>query len=111
MRNRLRLLALLATAGLAAAACTGVDGGDSGGAPGSYPRNQTLFTSGTQWGPPANWNPVMNWAYATGTVGYVYETLFLYYPLTDEFEPWLAEQGDWTSDTTYEVTLRDGLTW
>lgn len=111
MRNRLRLLALLATAGLAAAACTGVDGGDSGGAPGSYPRNQTLFTSGTQWGPPANWNPVMNWAYATGTVGYVYETLFLYDPLTDEFEPWLAEQGDWTSDTTYEVTLRDGLTW
>jgi peptide/nickel transport system substrate-binding protein len=111
MRNRLRFLAILAAAGLFAAACTGVDGGEEGTAPGSYPRNETLFTSGTQWGPPANWNPVMNWAYATGTVGYVYETLFLYEPLTDKFEPWLAEKGDWTSDTTYEVTLRDGLTW
>lgn len=111
MRNRLRFLAVLAAAGLMAAACTGVDGGEEGTAPGSYPRNETLFTSGTQWGPPANWNPVMNWAYATGTVGYVYETLFLYEPLTDKFEPWLAEKGDWTSDTTYEVTLRDGLTW
>jgi peptide/nickel transport system substrate-binding protein len=111
MRNRLRFLILLLTAGLFAAACTGADGGDAGNAPGSYPRNQTLFTSGTQWGPPANWNPVMNWAYATGTVGYVYETMFLYDPITDEFEPWLAESGDWTSDTTYEVKLRDGLTW
>lgn len=111
MRNRLRFLATLVAAGLLAAACTGADGGDPGSSPGAYPRNQTLFTSGTQWGPPANWNPIMNWAYATGTVGYVYETLFLYDPLTDEYEPWLAEQGDWTSDTTYEVTLRDGLTW
>jgi len=102
---------MLLTAGLLAAACTGAEGGDSGTTAGSYPRNQTLFTSGTQWGPPANWNPIMNWAYATGTVGLVYETLFLYDPLTDKFEPWLAEKGDWTNDLTYEVTLRDGLTW
>lgn len=113
MRSRLRLLALLLSAGLVAAACTGVDGAEGGGGDtgGSYPRAETLFTSGTQWGPPANWNPIMNWTYATGTVGLVYETLFLYDPLTDKFEPWLAEKGDWTDDTTYEVTLRDGLTW
>ncbi len=111
MRKRMRFLIMLLTAGLLAAACTGAEGGDSGTTAGSYPRNQTLFTSGTQWGPPANWNPIMNWAYATGTVGLVYETLFLYDPLTDKFEPWLAEKGDWTNDLTYEVTLRDGLTW
>ncbi|MPZ79212.1 MAG: ABC transporter substrate-binding protein [Actinophytocola sp.] len=114
MRNRLRFLILLLSAGMLAAACTGADGGDPGGdaaGDGSYPRAETLFTSGTQWGPPSNWNPIMNWTYATGTVGLVYETLFLYDPLTDEFEPWLAEKGDWTDDTTYEVTLRDGLTW
>jgi peptide/nickel transport system substrate-binding protein len=110
MRNRWRFLTVLLTAGLLAA-CTGADGGGAGGGEGQYPRDQTLFTSGTQWGPFSNWNPIMNWTYATGTVGYVYETLFLYDPLTDEFEPWLAERGDWTSDTTYEVTLRDGLTW
>ncbi len=112
MRKRLRFLVMLLTAGLVAAACTGVDGGGADNtAAGSYPRQETLFTSGTQWGPPANWNPVMNWAYATGTVGLVYETLFLYDPLTDKFDPWLAEKGAWTDDKTYEVTLRDGLTW
>lgn len=111
MRKRMRFLSVLLAAGLFAAACTGAEGGDSGTTSGSYPRNQTLFTSGTQWGVPANWNPVMNWAYATGTVGLVYETLFLYDPLTDKFEPWLAQKGEWTGDLTYEVTLRDGLTW
>jgi peptide/nickel transport system substrate-binding protein len=113
MRNRWRLPALLLSAGLVAASCTGVDGADggSGAAGGGYPREQTLFTSGTQWGAPVNWNPIMNWTYATGTVGLVYETLFLYDPITDEFEPWLAETGEWTSDTTYEVTLREGLKW
>jgi len=119
MRYRFRLLcALAATAGLTLAACTsggsnapgGVPGGQPN-APASYPRNETLFTSGTQWGPPANWNPVMNWTYATGTLGYVYETLFLYDPQTDKYEPWLAESGDWTGDTTYEVKLREGVTW
>lgn len=114
MRNRLRFLILLLSAGLTAGACTGVDGADAGGdagGGGSYPRSETLFTSGTQWGPPSNWNPIMNWTYSTGTVGLVYETLFLYDPLTDEFEPWLAENGDWTSANTYEVTLREGLEW
>lgn len=111
MRKRSRFLTLLLTVGLFTAACTGADGGDAGNAPGSYPRNQTLYTSGSQWGPPSSWNPIMNWAYATGTVGYVYETMFLYDPLTDKFEPWLAESGEWTDDLTYEVKLQDGLTW
>jgi peptide/nickel transport system substrate-binding protein len=111
MRKRLRFLTLLAAAGLLAASCTGADGGDAGNASGSYPRNQTLYTSGAQWGPTSNWNPLRVADYATGTVGYLYETLFLYDPLTDEFEPWLAESGDWVDDVTYEVTLREGLTW
>jgi peptide/nickel transport system substrate-binding protein len=111
MRKRSRFLTLLLSVGLFTAACTGADGGDAGNAPGSYPRNQTLYTSGSQWGPPSSWNPIMNWAYATGTVGYVYETMFLYDPLTDKFEPWLAESGEWTDDLTYEVKLQDGLTW
>ncbi len=76
-----------------------------------YARNETLYTSGTQWGPPSNWNPIMTWAYATGTLGLCYETLFLYDPLADEFMPWLAESGGWTSDTVYEVKLRQGITW
>jgi peptide/nickel transport system substrate-binding protein len=49
--------------------------------------------------------------YATGTLGLCYETLFLYNPLTNEYIPWLAESGEWTSDNTYELTLRQGVTW
>src|SRR5690606_41439593 len=37
-------------------------GGDT-----SFPRNETLYTSGTQYGPPSNWNPIREWDYATGT--------------------------------------------
>ncbi|MFL6120701.1 ABC transporter substrate-binding protein [Actinophytocola sp.] len=111
MRKRSRLLALLLSVGLLAAACTGAEGGGSDSASGSYPRNQTLFTSGTQWGPPSNANPFRQNDYATGTVGLLYETLFLYDPLGDKFEPWLAEKDQWVDDKTYEVTLRDGLTW
>lgn len=117
MRRPFRYLILILLTSLVAASCT--DGGDNGGGDndgtppgaGSYPREETLFTSGTQWGAPSSWNPLTNWQYSTGTIGLLYETLFLYDPLTDEFEPWLAESGEWTDETTYELKLREGLTW
>ena len=43
-----------------------------------------------------------------GTVGLIYETLFLYDPLTDKFTPWLAESGTWTDDKTYTIKLGGG---
>jgi len=76
-----------------------------------YERSETLYTSGTMWGPPSNWNPMMDWARATGTFGLAYESLFHYDPLTNEYTPWLAESGDWTSDNVYELTVREGITW
>lgn len=78
--------------------------------PTEYDRAETLYTGGKQWSPPANWNPIYS-DYVTGTFGLVYEPMFLYDPLTDEHIPWLAESGEWTSDSVYEVTLREGLTW
>ncbi len=116
MRKWMRLLAPLVALGLVAASCGDGDNDGKGSdgapaAPGEYPRHETLYTSGTQWGPPSNWNPIMNWAYAPGTIGLVYETLFLYDPLTDEYIPWLATSGEWVSDEIYEVTLREGVTW
>ncbi|MBN1535395.1 MAG: ABC transporter substrate-binding protein [Anaerolineales bacterium] len=77
----------------------------------AYPRNETLYTTGVQWGPPSNWNPWNGGGYSVGTVGLIYETLFIYDPLTDTFSPWLAESAEWIDDTTWEVKLRDGLTW
>jgi peptide/nickel transport system substrate-binding protein len=78
-----------------------------------YARNETLYTSGAAWGPPSTWNPFQpgSLANTTGTIGNVYEFLFAFDPQTGELTPWLAESGEWSDDTTYDVTLREGLTW
>ncbi len=81
--------------------------------PTEFPRNETLYVSGAAWGPPSTWNPFQpgSLANTTGTIGYVYETLFDFDPMTGEFIPWLAETGAWTDATTYAITLRSGLAW
>src|SRR5690349_4959196 len=71
----------------------------TGGGP-SVATSQTMYTTGTAWGPYSDLNPFKNWDYVTGTVGLVYETLFRYDPLKDQFIPWLATNGKWTGDTT-----------
>ena len=76
-----------------------------------FKRSETLYTGGKQWGPVSNWNPFMTGNYATGTIGLVYETLFLYDPLTDVFKPWLATGGEWKDATTYELKVRQGVNW
>lgn len=126
MRNRWRFLTPLFAVCLAATACssgttpagptaTAAQTGAAAEPPpvqgGAFPRNETLYTSGTQWGPPSNFNPIREWDYATGTKGLVYETLFLFDPNTGEFTPWLAEGGNWVDDKTYELKLRSGVTW
>jgi len=100
-----RLLALLTSAILVAAvfpaAVAAVD----------YPRNETVYTSGTMWGPPGDFNPIKDWDYATGTLGLLHEPLFIYNPLTDKFTPWLAKSGSWTGAKEYTLKLRPGVTW
>jgi peptide/nickel transport system substrate-binding protein len=129
MANSKRLLALLAVASLAAAACGG--GASPSAAPTgaatpapsaeatpapseaaveSYPRAETLYTTGKQWGPPSTWNPLDPNA-AMGVVGLQYETLFLFDPMADKWEPWLAESATWTDPTTYTIKVRQGMTW
>ncbi|HET6601527.1 MAG TPA: ABC transporter substrate-binding protein [Gaiella sp.] len=76
----------------------------------ALPRSQTLYTSGTAWGPFAQFNPLRSSGNATGTLGLLYETLFRYDPLKDRYIPWLATSGKWVG-TTYVVTLRKGVTW
>jgi peptide/nickel transport system substrate-binding protein len=76
-----------------------------------FERSETLYATGDQWGPPSNWNPWNGGGYSIGTLGLIYETLFVYDPMTDEFAPWLAESGTWTDDTTWEVKLRPGIKW
>jgi peptide/nickel transport system substrate-binding protein len=76
-----------------------------------YNRSETLYTGGTQWGPPSSWNPFNQGNYAMGTIGLVYETPFIYDPLTNEYTPWLAESGQWADPTTYEMKVRPGVYW
>ncbi|WP_326772825.1 ABC transporter substrate-binding protein [Streptomyces sp. NBC_01445] len=117
MRIRARWFTLLAVGGLIATACTSggssTDGDKSGGTSGggAMARNETLYTTGTQWGPPANYNPLHNWDHATGTKGLAYETLFHFDPNSGKLTPWLAESGSWTGDKTYELKLRSGIMW
>jgi peptide/nickel transport system substrate-binding protein len=77
----------------------------------SFPRNETVYTSGTMYNPPDIFNPNQSGSYATGTEGLIYETLFLYNPMNNHFIPWLAQSGSWTSPTTYTINLRHNVTW
>jgi peptide/nickel transport system substrate-binding protein len=76
----------------------------------ALPRGATLYTSGTAWGPFAQFNPLRSSGNATGTLGLLYETLFRYDPLADKYIPWLATSGKWVG-TTYVVQLRSGVKW
>ncbi len=82
-------------------------------APTEFPRNETLYVSGAAWGPASTWNPFQpgSLANTTGTIGFVYEFLFSYDPLSATMSPWLAEEGTWKDATTFAVTMRSGLTW
>jgi len=81
--------------------------------PVTYERNETIYVSGAAWGPPNDWNPFITWSKAntTGTIGFVYETLFAFDPLTGKLTPWLAESGAWADANTYNLKLRRGITW
>src|SRR4051794_26936311 len=101
------VVAVVATAFVASLAT----GGAGAAVKAKYPRGQTLFTTGTQWGPYSDLNPFKNWDYVTGTVGLAYETMFRYDPLKAKFIPWLASNGKWANKSTYVATVRSGVTW
>src|ERR1700733_14757773 len=126
-RTRYGTVAIAVLALATASACTGSSpsssssassssssaASSSGGAATRFPRNETLYTSGTAYAPPANWNPLDTGNYATGTQGLIYEPLFLYDPQKGTYDPWLAT-GDinagWKGNT-YVINVRPGVKW
>ncbi len=76
-----------------------------------FERSETLYVGGGMWAPPSNWNPFVPWNAVAGTIGLVYETLFLYDPLNGSLKPWLAERGVWLDEKTYQIVLRKGVKW
>jgi peptide/nickel transport system substrate-binding protein len=118
-QGKTRVLSLLAVLTIAASATAcgtatttpNASGGASAAPDQTYPRAETLYTTGKQWGAPSTWNPLDPNA-AMGVVGLQYETLFLYDPLKDVYTPWLAASGTWdTAKTTYTIKIRDGVKW
>src|SRR5215475_6044891 len=105
--------ALAATAVLAAAVAALMAGGAGAGSQSALalPRSQTFYMSGNQWSPNNDLNPVKNWDYITGLVGFAYETPFRYDPLKGKFIPWLATNGVWATHSTYVMTVRKGVKW
>lgn len=75
-----------------------------------FDRSETIVVTGAMWGPPSSWNVLIPNP-TPGTGGLVYETLFSYNPLTNEYGPWLAESGEWVSDNEYVVKFRKGIKW
>jgi peptide/nickel transport system substrate-binding protein len=104
-------IGLLAVVTAVAAVAFGTAGG-AGAEPQNplaLPRQDTLYTSGTAWGPYTSFNPIRP-NYSPGVIGLLYETLFRYDPLKDQFIPWLATSGKWAGKS-YVVTLRPGVKW
>jgi peptide/nickel transport system substrate-binding protein len=97
--------AVLATAGGAGARPKADTGSLS-----SYPRSQTLITSGTQWGNIAGTNPYVG-NYAAGMVGLVNETLLRFDPLKDKYINWLAKSATWTAPQQFTIVVRPGVKW
>jgi peptide/nickel transport system substrate-binding protein len=109
---------VIVTAGLAAAVVAtafltagGVSASPTGGQKATaFPRNQTLITSGTQWGNIAGTNPYVG-NYAAGMVGLVNETLLRFDPIKNKYINWLAKSASWTGPKQYTVVVRSGVKW
>jgi peptide/nickel transport system substrate-binding protein len=79
----------------------------------SFPRTETLYTSGTLYGAPSSFNPFNTGGYTTGTQGLIYEPLYLYDPIKGTYDSWLATgplASGWQGNT-YVINVRPGVKW
>ncbi|MEM2614104.1 MAG: ABC transporter substrate-binding protein [Nitrososphaerota archaeon] len=81
----------------------------------TVPREQTLVIGGAYWEPPKKWNPFNYGGSMSGTVGLIYEPLYIWVPIKtaeERFIPWLAkDQPTWESPTSVVIRLRDEAKW
>jgi peptide/nickel transport system substrate-binding protein len=84
--------------------------GSAGASLRSYPRAQTLITSGTQWGNITGFNPYGG-NYAAGMIGLNLETLLRFDPVKDHYINWLAQSAKWTGAKQFTIVVRPGVKW
>ena len=106
---------LFAVCGTSASGVVGMSDGDV-----VLPREETLYFAGQQWGAVNSWNIVGTnqnnaMAIAGGAGGYrttMFETLFMFNPLTGEKTGLLADSYEWNEDLTeMTVSLKDAAHW
>jgi len=88
----------------------GTAGGASAKKTVAYPRAETLYTGGSQWGNIVGFNPYVG-NYAAGTVGLVNETLFRYDPTGQQYIFNLSTKGLSAGTWRLKVSLDDGATY
>lgn len=106
---------LFAVCGTSASGVVGMSDGDV-----VLPREETLYFAGQQWGAVNSWNVVGTnqnnaMAIAGNAGGYrttMFETLFMYNPLSGEKTGLLADAYEWNDDLTeMTVSLKDAAHW
>ena len=106
---------LFAVCGTSASGVVGMSDGDV-----VLPREETLYFAGQQWGAVNSWNIVGTnqnnaMAIAGGAGGYrttMFETLFMFNPLSGEKTGLLADAYEWNDDLTeMTVSLKDAAHW
>jgi peptide/nickel transport system substrate-binding protein len=111
LRSPALRLALVALWSLFLSSCRGASANESTSGK-SYPRNQTLYIGGRQWGEPSSINPLSSspdWPVISG-VKLMYETLFFYDPLSGKMVPLLAESYVQRPDEI-EIVLHEKARW
>ncbi|MEO8900548.1 MAG: ABC transporter substrate-binding protein [Polyangiaceae bacterium] len=110
LRPRLKRIlqgALALTALLALADCRPTQQDDSAS---GFPRAETFYVAGWQWGEPSSFNPLLSNPDWPVSMNLVYEPLLLYNSITGKMEPLLAESYA-AHDDSVEVTLNAAARW
>lgn len=75
-----------------------------------FPRSETFYLGGRQWGEPSTFNPLGSAGWPISTMNLLYETLLMYNSLTGQMQPLLAESYA-VHDDSVEVTLNPAARW
>jgi len=75
-----------------------------------FPRSETFYLGGRQWGEPSTFNPLGTAGWPISTMNLLYETLLMYNSITGQMQPLLAESYT-VHDDSVEVTLNPAARW
>jgi peptide/nickel transport system substrate-binding protein len=77
---------------------------------GDFPRSQTFYVAGRQWGEPSSFNPLLSSPDWPAAQNLMYESLFVFNPATGKMDPLLGETYS-VSGNTIQVTMHPAARW